>query len=70
MSIESRGAGVSLGGGVRYFFSPKLALDSGLRFTFGEFSEGRVGNGSWNDMGEYATSSTTTRFNVGVSYFL
>jgi hypothetical protein len=68
-TLESRGAGLTLGGGVKYFFSPKLALDGGLRITVGEFSEGRYGGGSWLDFGDEAFSSTTTRLNVGVSYF-
>jgi hypothetical protein len=69
ITIDMRGTAISLGGGLRYFFSPNFAFESALRLSRGEFSEARVDNGSWTDLGGESFSSTTTRINLGIAYF-
>lgn len=44
------GGGLTAGGGVRYFFSPRVALDLNGAFTFGQFTEVEVGNFSEDDL--------------------
>lgn len=42
-SLEFRGGGVALGGGVAYFVSPTVALDAALRVGAGGFDEVQLG---------------------------
>lgn len=67
-TLDLRGSGLSLGGGVHYFFNPKLALDAGLRLTFGSFSEGRLGNSGWVDLQDGSISGTSSRVNLGLAW--
>jgi opacity protein-like surface antigen len=65
-NLQIRGAGPSVGGGLEYAFSRTAALDVGLHYTFGKYSEGRLNNGSWEDLGAEGMKSSTARFDVGV----
>jgi hypothetical protein len=67
-SLDIRGGGVGLGGGLRYFFSPSFAIDGGLGLTYGSFSEGRIGSDAWQDLGGDSFNGTSTRLNVGLSW--
>ena len=57
---------LSLGGGVQYFVSPKLAIDGGLTVGFGKF-------GSYEEDGDDedidADNTTAIRMRVGVSWY-
>lgn len=64
-TIKARGIGISIGGGGLYFFSPSIALDVGLRLTFGDMSEIEV-NGQSRDIEERATSA---RLSIGISWY-
>jgi len=59
------GAGVTVGGGIAYFISRKFAVDAGLEFTGGSFSEAELA-GLKNDID---VSATSTRFNLGMSFW-
>lgn len=69
LTVDARGTAFSVGGGLRYFFSPNLAFESALRLSRGEFAEGRVNGGSWTDLGGDSFSATSTRLNLGIAYF-
>jgi hypothetical protein len=68
VDVDMRGAGFSLGGGLRYFFNPAFAFDMNLGMTFGSLGEGRVGSGSWQDLGNDSVGMTSSRFNLGLSW--
>jgi len=63
---EVSGSGLTLGGGLLFFFSPKLALSTGLKWTVGEISTVRVNNIS---VSGFEADATTTRVNLGISWF-
>ena len=64
-NLDFSGSGITLGGGLEYFFSPAFALDVALKFTFGKFDEASY----QGDSETIDVSATSTRFNVGVSWF-
>lgn len=65
--LEFQGTGFTGAAGLKYFFSPKLALDLNLRYTAGEFDTFKLGGESVsNDDG---VEVSTARFNIGVSWF-
>lgn len=66
--LEARGPGFTAGAGLEYFFSPRVALEAGLSYSFGEFNEGRIGGGEWVDFEDEAFEATSTRFDIGVSF--
>ena len=66
--LDLRGSGFTAGGGIEYFLRPTLALEGGLDFTFGSFSEGRVTGTGWQDLGDQALDATSSRVNVGISW--
>lgn len=59
------GAGFTVGGGIAYFFSRKFAVDAGIDFTAGSFSEAKLGNMK----SDIDISASSTRFNLGVSFW-
>jgi opacity protein-like surface antigen len=67
-TADLRGTGFTVGGGLEYFVNPSLAFEGGLDLTFGEFSEGRVGSGSWQDLGAESFRATSGRFNLGLAW--
>lgn len=59
------GAGVSIGGGVQYFFSPQFAFNGGLDLTFGSYDELELaGQTESVDLG-----ITGARINIGFSWY-
>ena len=64
--LEMSGVGVSFGGGFHYFFNPKWALTTSLKWTTGEFSTVKFGSVSVNDL---ELDATSRRFSLGVSWF-
>ncbi len=65
--VTLSGPAVSLGGGVQYFFSQKVALDIGLLFSGGKFDNVKVGSLSV-DL-DNAENSNSTRFNIGLTFY-
>lgn len=66
--LEARGSGLTAGLGVEYFVNPALAVETGFSFSFGDFSEGRLGDGEWLDFGNEAFGATSARFDLGISW--
>ena len=66
-TLDIRGPALTLGGGLEYFLSRTVALEAGLKFSFGEFNEGRIGDGDWEDLDE-EVSATTSRLNLGIAW--
>ncbi len=65
--ISFTGGGLMLGGGVHYFFSPKLALDVSLGYTAGQFTKLEVDGDEVEGLDEIDTSSV--RLRAGIMYF-
>jgi opacity protein-like surface antigen len=67
-TLEARGPGFTAAAGLEYFFTPRVAVEAGLSYSFGEFNEGRLDGGEWVDFEDEAFSATSTRFDLGVSF--
>jgi hypothetical protein len=67
-TLETRGPSLSAGGGVEIFFTPEVAMELGLSYSVGKFSEGRLDGGEWVDFEDEAFEATSARFDIGVSY--
>ncbi|MGK2962192.1 MAG: outer membrane protein [Gemmatimonadaceae bacterium] len=65
--VELSGAGLTLGAGLNYFFTRRVALDVGLRFTPGEFGTAKIA-GREVDAGG-GVGFNTTRVNVGLAFY-
>lgn len=67
-TLDARGPGFSAGAGLEYFVTPRVAVEAGLSYSFGEFNEGRVNGGDWVDFEDEAFEATSSRFDLGVSW--
>ena len=65
--VELEGAGISLGGGLNYFFTRRVALDLGFRFTTGEFDTAKIANREV-ETGD-GVGFNTTRLNLGLAFY-
>ncbi len=65
--VELSGVGLTLGAGLNYFFTPRLALDLGVRVTPGEFGTAKIA-GREVDAGG-GVGFNTTRVNVGLAFY-
>lgn len=66
-SYSFSGGAFTLGGGVMIYASQTLAFDLGLLFSGGEFTDITVGN---TTRGGFDLDTQSTRFNVGVAWWL
>jgi opacity protein-like surface antigen len=64
--LSLSGLGLTLGGGLKYYFSPALALDAGLRYTFGQFTSIEF-QGEREDLDDVSTM--TARIDIGLAWF-
>ena len=64
--MSTSGLGMTIGGGVQYFFSAPWALSTGLNYTFGSFTKAEMG-GESADL-DPAIKATGARFNIGMSW--
>lgn len=64
-TIQLRGGGLTLGGGLLYFLSPAWALDAGLDLTFGNLTEVEVNNVTV----DIDVNARTSRLNAGVRWY-
>ena len=64
--ISFSGGAFSFGGGIYAYFNQTLALDVGLKFSGGEFTQVDLGNVSVNDLDIEASS---TRFKIGIVWW-
>ncbi|HEY0024044.1 MAG TPA: hypothetical protein VGB24_14080 [Longimicrobium sp.] len=60
------GAGLTLGGGLQYFVSPRFALDGALQGSFGKFTQIHEGDGPTEL--EEDRKFTTARLQLGVTW--
>jgi hypothetical protein len=60
------GSGGSFGGGLKYFVAPALALDGGLRFTFGKYRQLEVGR----DDRDVDLNLSSAQLDVGLTFYL
>jgi len=65
--VSISGPAFTVGGGVQYFFSERLALDAGLLFSSGKFNTIKVGSISVDV--DDVDNSTSARFNVGLKFY-
>jgi hypothetical protein len=65
--LEISGAGFTLGGGFLYFFNSRVALNTGVKWTKGEFDKVKFQNVSVEGLDIDATSA---RLNIGLTFFL
>ena len=63
--ISWSGVGGSIGGGIKYFFSPQFAFDTGLHITIGEVDELEVDTSTI----EVEQTAATVRMNVGLAWY-
>lgn len=60
------GGAFTVGGGLHYFFSPKLALDVNLAYSAGQFTQGEVDD---EDLDDLELDMSTFRIKAGIMYF-
>lgn len=65
-SVTFSGGSFSVGGGMDFYFTESVAMDLGVRFTGGEFSEIEIGSVSVGDLDIDASSG---RFNLGIIWW-
>ncbi len=65
-TIKFNGGALSLGGGLSVYLKENLALDVGVKASFGTFNEVEIGTLSIGDLDIEATS---TRFKVGIVWW-
>jgi len=61
------GTGITFGGGLNYFFTRRVALDLGFRFTTGEFGTAKIDNREV-EIGD-GVGFNTTRLNLGFAFY-
>lgn len=65
--IQVRGMGPSVGAGVEYGVSPEAAVDIGLVYTGGDYTEGKITDDPWTELGSNRFGGRSLRFTVGVT---
>lgn len=65
--VQIRGFGPSVGAGVEYGVSPEAAVDVGLVYTGGDYTEGKITKDPWTDLGSDRFGGRSLRFTVGVT---
>lgn len=65
--VQIRGFGPSVGAGVEYGVSPEAAVDIGLVYTGGDYTEGKITKDPWTNLGSESFGGRTLRFTVGVT---
>lgn len=65
--VSFTGGAVTLGGGVMFYTSQSFAVDLGLLFSGGKFTDVTVGNTTQTDLVDL--DAQTTRINLGVSWW-
>jgi opacity protein-like surface antigen len=62
------GGGLTVGGGIQYFFSPALALDLGLQATQGAFTRVSIDDEDEELSPDDVTAFTTSRVQLGLTW--
>jgi opacity protein-like surface antigen len=63
VTVKANSPGVAFGGGVQIFFTPKFALDLGLNYALGSFSEWTA-NGISVPLADLDATSANVRIGV------
>jgi len=64
-TLQLRGGGLTLGGGILYYFSSAWALDAGLDFTIGTLNEVELNNVTVDT----SIDARTSRLNAGIRWY-
>ena len=62
--IEVTGSAATFGGEIQHFFNRRIALDAGLLFLYGTFTNAKVNGESFSESG--SDSIWSSRFNLGL----
>jgi hypothetical protein len=62
--LELTGNAATFGGGIQHFFNRRIALDAGLLFSYGKFTDAKVNGETFSDSG--GDSTWSSRFNLGL----
>ncbi len=65
--VELEGTGITVGGGLNYFFTRRAALDLGFRYTMGEFGSAQIRDRDV-ETGD-GVGFNTTRLNIGIAFY-
>ena len=65
--VQIRGFGPSVGAGVEFGVSPEAAVDVGLVYTGGDYTERKITKDPWTDLGSDRFGGGSLRFTVGVT---
>ena len=65
--VELEGGGLTLGAGLNYFFSRRVAFDGSLRFTGGKFTKIQIDDRDAGDVDDVDVN--TSRLNLGISFY-
>jgi hypothetical protein len=65
--VQIRGFGPSVGAGVEFGVSPEAAVDVGLVYTGGDYTEGKITNDPWTSLGSDRVGGRSLRFTVGIT---
>lgn len=63
------GFGGTLGGGLQYFLSTPLALDLGLKWTFGSYTTVKERDSGTSVSADDGIDASSARFNIGLSWY-
>jgi hypothetical protein len=66
--LEIFGGGFTLGGGIDFYARSSLSLGAALAWTFGEFTEAKMGDRR-ESLGDDAFNAGTARFNLGLTWW-
>lgn len=66
--LEVSGIGFTGGGGLDYYLNRSLSLGVELAWTFGDFTDAKMG-GESVDLGDESFGATTSRFNLGLTWW-
>ncbi len=65
-TLEMRGVGPSLGAGLEFGITRSAAIDLGLNYTLGRYTEARFRGNSWEDLGNDGMKSSSARVDLGL----
>ncbi len=65
--VELEGTGITVGGGLNYFFTRRAALDLGFRYTMGEFGSAQIRDRDI-ETGD-GVGFNTARLNLGIAFY-
>jgi hypothetical protein len=69
VDVQLSGMTLNAGGAVAYHVSPALALDAGLRFSFGKYSKLKVDDVSVDLEGDERIEAQSMRLRVGLAWY-